>query len=894
VYFDSFRAYFCKATGCTVESTTTAVKGCSSRRVLQSILAFGLMAAWIPAQAAIPGVKSIQVRSASSTSNEIIQLAEVIARRSSNGTDVATSSRGASASANSTYANNPSRYGPAKSIDGASSAGIDSQQNYYHSGTSSGQVLTITLANAETLSSLTLVGRSDCCSSRDVYDVTLLNASGGTLASYNSLNANNGSHSVTTQLSAPSNATEGQWGPVLNWPLVSVSMANLPDGRILSYSGSERRTWPTTERTFSVVWDPSTGNFDETLHVGHNMFCAATSMTHDGEVFVNGGRNQSNSPWTSTFDYQTGTWTQIENMASGGRWYPTTLALGNGDIFTGMGIATNVRNPDIWNPDTGWRVLNGIDFISLRQRRNQNGRENVFPLLSLAPSGSIYHFWDTTENHFLSANGNGSATVANANTDSNNHAGGIQVMYDEGKLLISGQNDGSWGGNGSVITDNAFTVDLNGTVPVIRSSGDMTSARKFHQMIPFPTGEVLVVGGNTTGVKFADSGSVMHAEIWNPQTRQFRQVASMSVPRDYHSTALLMTDGRVITAGGGYHPNDANSSGTHQDAQIYSPPYLFNANNQLATRPTLNSSVNSVGHGEEFLVSTTGNIDYFSLIKMSATSHAINTDVRQFRPEFSASGTNQYLISMHDNENVATPGYWMLFAVNTSGVPSVADVIKVELDSGNNNGGNPPVVNPIAASAAQVGSNVTYSVNATGGTLLYSWNFGDGSGDTALSLSNSRSHTYSSPGRYVVTVTVRNQFGDETTESFTQMVHRPLTAGKPVASSGLVELTSRNEIYVVNPDNNSVSVLSTGALARISQITVGDEPRALALAPDGRVWVVNKADATVSVINPSSRQVVQTITLDRGSLPHGIVMGNNSAYIALQGDLPVRRRVISP
>ena len=64
----------------------------------------------------------------------------------------------------------------------------------------------------------------------------------------------------------------GSWGPVLDWPHVAVSMSVLPNGEVLTYSGSERRTWPTTEQTYSAVWDPDTGVFQENLHQGHNMF----------------------------------------------------------------------------------------------------------------------------------------------------------------------------------------------------------------------------------------------------------------------------------------------------------------------------------------------------------------------------------------------------------------------------------------------------------------------------------------------------------------------------------------------------------------------------------------------------------------------------------------------
>ncbi|MDJ0872055.1 MAG: hypothetical protein QNJ87_09820 [Gammaproteobacteria bacterium] len=152
---------------------------------------------------------------------------------------------------------------------------------------------------------------------------------------------------------------------MIPWPHVAVSGANLPDGRILTWSGSERDTWPTTEQTYSGTWDPAIGEFVEIFHAGHNMFCAHLAMAEDGRVFVNGGRNQTNSPWTSLFDYRDNSWVQIQNMPSGGRWYPTTLQLADGDMFTAIGTATNQRNPERWDPRAGWRVQNGIDFNAM-------------------------------------------------------------------------------------------------------------------------------------------------------------------------------------------------------------------------------------------------------------------------------------------------------------------------------------------------------------------------------------------------------------------------------------------------------------------------------------------------------------------------------------------------
>ncbi|MFK8081372.1 MAG: galactose oxidase-like domain-containing protein [Granulosicoccus sp.] len=843
-------------------------------------MVFALLAS-TPVLGEIANVSEIVVRSNAGSGSEIIQLGEIIAIDADTGTDSALASAGARIEVASTYS--PDTLA-SFAIDGNNAPGAGGRTAYYHSQITAGQWVRVMFPAPVSLSRIELVGRGDCCSNRDVYDLTVLDTAGNVLNQFNALDARNGSHSASVQLQTP--AEIGQWGEVLDWPLVAVSMANLPDGRILTYSGSERRTWPTTEQTYSATWDPMTGQFDETLHLGHNMFCAATTMTDDGKVFVNGGRNQGNSPWTSLYDSTTNNWTQIENMSSGGRWYPTSLALGNGNILTAMGSSTNVRNPDLWSKNTGWRVLNGIDFLNMRQRRPKRGDTTWFPQLSLAPSGDVYHFWDTVENHYIDPNGNGRSTRANPDTDNGEHSPGNQIMYDEGLLLMTGSNDGSWRNIGEDEADNqAFTIDLNDSRPVIRSTQSMNYPRKFHQLIPLPTGEVIVVGGNTTGAKFQDNGSVLNAEIWNPATGQFRVVAGMDVPRDYHSTALLMTDGRVITAGGGYDAGNPFSSGTHQDAQIYSPPYLFDNDGQAAVRPSLQSNVEEIGYGQPLSVTTSAEIAFFTLIKMSSVSHAVNTDVRMFKPVFEREANGLYTITMHSNENVATPGYWMLFAVDSEGVPSIAHTLRIAADVEpiDPNIGNPPDVDDIASSPVQTGLTNTFTANASGFGLSYSWNFGDGTGDTSFSASNTASHRFLSEGRYVVSVIVRTPAGDETVKTFIQVVHQPVNSDQAVASSALVEVVSRSELWNVNPDNNTVGIVSLDNYELLDAIPVGRNPSTLAVAPNGRVWVVNKEDATVSVINTTNRAIERTIDLDAASRPHGIVFNQHSAYITLEG-----------
>lgn len=476
-------------------------------------------------------------------------------------------------------------------------------------------------------------------------------------------------------------AEAGQWGPILPWPQIPVSAANLPDGRVLTFSGSERTTWPRPERTYSSIWDPNTGEFEDLFQAGHNMFCAHLAMTELGQVFVNGGRNQLNSPWTSLFDYRENRWTQIENMASGGRWYPVTNALPNGEVITSMGTATNLRNPEKWSAVGGWSVLNGVDYVQMRQRNNgTSGQNRWWAVLSVAPSGELFHYWNATENHFISTDGTGQVRPANANVDQDEPPG-VAIQYDAGRMIISGGNQGSWRLHGN--NTRAFTIDLNPPTPVVRQTGSMNIGRTYHNLVPLPNGEVIALGGSTNSGSFNNRGAVYQAEIWNPQTGQWRVMAPAATPRNYHSTALLLTDGRVFSGGGGYQSGSefpGAGLASHQNVQLFTPPYLFDANNQLAERPAIISAPGVVQAGQSFEVTVTSTqpVARFSMVRMGATTHAVNTDSRFVWVPATDLGQGRFQLTAPASPNVLIPGYWMLFALDANDVPSVAHVVRAE------------------------------------------------------------------------------------------------------------------------------------------------------------------------------------------------------------------------
>lgn len=156
---------------------------------------------------------------------------------------------------------------------------------------------------------------------------------------------------------AAANNLGGQWGPVIQWPHIAASIANLPDGRILTWSGSERRTWPNVEQSYTATWDPTTGTFAEYFNDNHNMFCSDLVSLDDGRIFVLGGR--ATVKFTSIFDASTNSWARLSDMNSK-RWYPTSMTLADGGVFTAAGKGGPY--PEVWSKGTGWRQLTGVNL----------------------------------------------------------------------------------------------------------------------------------------------------------------------------------------------------------------------------------------------------------------------------------------------------------------------------------------------------------------------------------------------------------------------------------------------------------------------------------------------------------------------------------------------------
>ena len=136
----------------------------------------------------------------------------------------------------------------------------------------------------------------------------------------------------------------------------------------------------------------------------------------------------------------------------------------------------------------------------------------------------------------------------------------------------------------------------------------------------------------------------------------------------------MLPDARVLSGGGGLCDTCLTN---HPNVEIYSPPYLFNVDGSIATRPLITAVPTVATAGTNFAVTTNSAITAFSLIRLSSVTHSVNNEQRRLPVAFTTTAANQYSLTLPADRGVLTPGYYMLFAINGAGVPSVASTIRI-------------------------------------------------------------------------------------------------------------------------------------------------------------------------------------------------------------------------
>ena len=136
-----------------------------------------------------------------------------------------------------------------------------------------------------------------------------------------------------------------------------------------------------------------------------------------------------------------------------------------------------------------------------------------------------------------------------------------------------------------------------------------------------------------------------------------------------------MPDGRVFSAGGGLCGPTCTTN--HFDGQVFTPPYLLTADGKPADRPAITSAPATASNGSSITVQTDRAVTGFSIIRMGTATHSLDTDQRRIALTPTSSADGSYSLTIPADPGIAVPGYWMLFALDANGVPSVAKVIRI-------------------------------------------------------------------------------------------------------------------------------------------------------------------------------------------------------------------------
>ncbi len=478
-------------------------------------------------------------------------------------------------------------------------------------------------------------------------------------------------------------AIPSAWTAVTPLPVDAIGAANLPNGNLVMWSANDPYTFEgdignsSSGQTYTAVFNPTTLASTEVLvtNTGDDMFCPGTANLFDGTILVNGG---DSSPKTSLYNWQTGLWTSDANMNIP-RGYEANTVLANGSVLTLGGSwsgGQGGKSAEVFTEGgAGWTELTNVpetNVVGPDPQGIYRGDNHLW--LFTAPNGEVFHAGPSAQMNWINTTGTGSITSAGNRGTDPYAINGNAVLYDVGLIMKTGGAPAYQDANAEA---NTFLININGGVGgvTVTPAAPMAYPRAFSNGVALPNGEVFIVGGQTYPVPFSDATAILVPEIWDPLNQSFRQLNPMVTPRVYHSTALLLQDGRVYVGGGGQC--GSGCSANHFNTEIFTPPYLLNANGTAATRPVISTAPATAALGTNIAVTTAGPVQSFVMMRLSSTTHTVNNDQRRVPLTPVSSSGNTYTLAIPSNPGIALEGYYWIFALNAQGVPSVGSTILI-------------------------------------------------------------------------------------------------------------------------------------------------------------------------------------------------------------------------
>jgi hypothetical protein len=491
-------------------------------------------------------------------------------------------------------------------------------------------------------------------------------------------------------------ATYGKWEQLpFHSGVLAVHAALLPTGDVLFFAGSGSSETRFRSPDFgdvaknvpvSVMWTPPDNSFfhPATPHTANgrpfDMFCGGDAFLPDGRMLSAGGTQDYNNfkgrADAIIFDPKTRQWSFTDQMEHA-RWYPSLLTLGDGRVLATTGLdaggAEGSKNSmEAFTAETGtWKTQHFANGASLP----------LYAHLFLMQDGRIFFSGGRMDDPMNTPAGifdlTGEPVPFAAVPDlqapfrRNQSASVILPPAQDQRVMVSG------GGppekeDITHATDLVSIIDLKVPNPAYSEAMPMALGRMHLNLVLLPDRTVFVSGGSLQ--QESAPLSRLQSELFDPTTGAWRLMATASVTRLYHSTALLLPDGRVIAAGGNpeggtsvtWEPPDKEEE---MRLEIFSPPYLFHG-----PRPEIRDMPEQWKYGETVTIASpqAGQIKWISLVRNGVTTHSFDNGQRLVDVPIVSQGDGNLKAEITGNPNLAPPGWYMVFLVNQQGVPSVA------------------------------------------------------------------------------------------------------------------------------------------------------------------------------------------------------------------------------
>jgi hypothetical protein len=445
----------------------------------------------------------------------------------------------------------------------------------------------------------------------------------------------------------------------------------------------------------AVVWDYENGAF-KTLVTPTDVFCCGHAALADGRLLVAGGtlEYQRGDAKLGTlkgfqgecaaylFDPLIEEFIRVASMQDG-RWYPSLMTLPDGHILTVSGLSATLQPKD----------PAGNEFSKVTKIHEHYAQNNGWTRLNDGPDWPLYpHLFLLLDGRYFYSGGHvfGSAgrppgwldpatsafvpmaaadIAADFDLDHRDQSASVLLPPAQAQRVMI---MGGGGGDPETGIKAVHIADPLAGSPKYVTAPSMAFERIHPNAVVLPDRTVFVSGGEQ---KLEDrSSAALDAEIYDPVANTWLLAAKATVPRLYHGIAILLPDGRVLTAGS--NPESADPGGGELRLELFHPPYLFRG-----PRPFIQNVAREWTYGSAIEVHTphARHIKWLSLVRPMATTHSWDSNQRLVDLPFEVRGFCHLNARAPEQPTLAPPGWYMLFIVDHAGVPSVAAWVHLDV-----------------------------------------------------------------------------------------------------------------------------------------------------------------------------------------------------------------------